>query len=77
IKALPLTALNSVLRSLMNEGATVSSNWIPNRYSACLVSDQFCCCAEDFQMAIRESSVTRIMVAENDPQIPQMTQIHL
>ena len=29
IKALPLTALNSVLRSLMNEGATVSSNWAP------------------------------------------------
>lgn len=29
IKALPLTALNSVLRSLMNEGATISSNWIP------------------------------------------------
>ena len=29
IKALPLTALNSTLRSLMNEGATVSSNWAP------------------------------------------------
>ena len=29
IKALPLTALNSVLRALMNEGATLSSNWIP------------------------------------------------
>jgi ABC-2 type transport system permease protein len=29
IKALPLTALNSVLRSLMNEGAALSSNWIP------------------------------------------------
>src|SRR5215203_4020078 len=29
IKALPLTALNNVLRSLMNEGATLSSNWIP------------------------------------------------
>ena len=27
IKALPLTALNSVLRALMNEGATLSSNW--------------------------------------------------
>ncbi len=27
IKALPLTALNSTLRSLMNEGSTVSSNW--------------------------------------------------
>ncbi|HET7112468.1 MAG TPA: ABC transporter permease [Pyrinomonadaceae bacterium] len=29
IKALPLTALNSALRSVMNEGATLSSNWIP------------------------------------------------
>lgn len=29
IKALPLTALNDVLRSLMNEGATLSSNWAP------------------------------------------------
>jgi ABC-2 type transport system permease protein len=29
IKALPLTALNNVLRSLMNEGASLSSNWIP------------------------------------------------
>jgi ABC-type multidrug transport system permease subunit len=29
IKALPLTALNSVLRAVMNEGATLSSNWIP------------------------------------------------
>ena len=29
IKALPLTALNSVLRSLMNEGAALSSNWAP------------------------------------------------
>src|SRR6185295_16547283 len=29
IKALPLTALNTVLRSVMNEGATLSSNWIP------------------------------------------------
>jgi len=29
IKALPLTALNSVLRSVMNEGAALSSNWIP------------------------------------------------
>ena len=29
IKALPLTALNSVLRALMNEGATLSSNWMP------------------------------------------------
>jgi ABC-2 type transport system permease protein len=29
IKALPLTALNNVLRALMNEGATLSSNWIP------------------------------------------------
>ena len=28
IKALPLTALNSVLRALMNEGATLSSNWM-------------------------------------------------
>src|SRR5215208_2149647 len=29
IKALPLTALNNVLRALMNEGATLSSNWAP------------------------------------------------
>jgi ABC-2 type transport system permease protein len=29
IKALPLTALNSVLRSVMNEGAALSSNWTP------------------------------------------------
>jgi len=29
IKALPLTALNNVLRALMNEGASLSSNWIP------------------------------------------------
>jgi ABC-2 type transport system permease protein len=29
IKALPLTALNSTLRSVMNEGAALSSNWIP------------------------------------------------
>ena len=29
IKALPLTALNSALRSVMNEGAALSSNWIP------------------------------------------------
>ena len=29
IQALPLTALNNVLRSLMNEGATLSSNLIP------------------------------------------------
>ncbi len=29
IKALPLTALNTVLRALMNEGASLSSNWLP------------------------------------------------
>jgi ABC-type multidrug transport system permease subunit len=29
IQALPLTALNNVLRSLMNEGASLSSNWLP------------------------------------------------
>jgi ABC-2 type transport system permease protein len=29
IKALPLTALNNALRSVMNEGATLTSNWIP------------------------------------------------
>ncbi len=29
IKALPLTALNNVLRAVMNEGAALSSNWIP------------------------------------------------
>jgi ABC-type multidrug transport system permease subunit len=28
IKALPLTALNSALRSLMNEGASLTSNWM-------------------------------------------------
>src|SRR5687767_15681378 len=29
IKALPLTALNSTLRSVMNEGAPLSASWIP------------------------------------------------
>lgn len=29
IKALPLTALNDLLRAVMNEGATLSSNWLP------------------------------------------------
>ena len=29
IKALPLTALNNLLRSVMNEGTALSSNWIP------------------------------------------------
>ena len=29
IQALPLTALNNVLRALMNEGASLPSNWIP------------------------------------------------
>jgi len=29
IQALPLTALNSALRSVMNEGAALTSNWIP------------------------------------------------
>ena len=29
IKALPLTALNDVLRAVMNEGASLSANWIP------------------------------------------------
>jgi ABC-type multidrug transport system permease subunit len=29
IKALPLTALNTALRSVMNEGAALSSLWIP------------------------------------------------
>lgn len=29
IKALPLTALNDVLRALMNDGASLSSNWLP------------------------------------------------
>ena len=29
IKALPLTALNTLLRAVMNEGASLSSNWIP------------------------------------------------
>ena len=29
IQALPLTALNNLLRALMNEGASLSSNWIP------------------------------------------------
>ena len=29
IQALPLTALNNSLRALMNEGASLSSNWIP------------------------------------------------
>jgi ABC-2 type transport system permease protein len=29
IKALPLTALNDLLRALMNEGAGLLSNWIP------------------------------------------------
>jgi ABC-2 type transport system permease protein len=29
IKALPLTALNNLLRAVMNEGAPLSANWIP------------------------------------------------
>jgi ABC-2 type transport system permease protein len=29
IKALPLTALNNVLRSVMNEGGALTSNWVP------------------------------------------------
>ncbi len=29
IKALPLTALNDILRAVMNEGAPLSANWIP------------------------------------------------
>jgi len=29
IKALPLTALNMVLRSVMNEGASIWANWLP------------------------------------------------
>jgi len=29
IKALPLTALNTVLRAVMNDGTSLSSNWIP------------------------------------------------
>lgn len=29
IKALPLTALNNLLRAVMNEGSALSSNWIP------------------------------------------------
>ena len=29
IQALPLTALNNLLRALMNEGASLSSNWLP------------------------------------------------
>jgi ABC-type multidrug transport system permease subunit len=29
IKALPLTALNTALRAVMNEGAPLSSNWLP------------------------------------------------
>jgi ABC-type multidrug transport system permease subunit len=29
IQALPLTALNNLLRALMNEGASLTSNWIP------------------------------------------------
>ncbi len=29
IQALPLTALNNMLRALMNEGASLSSNWAP------------------------------------------------
>jgi ABC-2 type transport system permease protein len=29
IQALPLTALNNTLRALMNEGASLTSNWIP------------------------------------------------
>ncbi|HKY43865.1 MAG TPA: ABC transporter permease, partial [Pyrinomonadaceae bacterium] len=29
IQALPLTAINNVLRAVMNEGAALSSNWTP------------------------------------------------
>ena len=40
IQALPLTALNNVLRALMNEGASLSSNWIPiaTLLAWCLIS---------------------------------------
>ena len=48
IKALPLTALNDVLRALMNEGASLCVQLDSDRCVACLVSDQFCGGTEDF-----------------------------
>jgi ABC-type multidrug transport system permease subunit len=40
IQALPLTALNNVLRAVMNEGAALTSNWLPITVMVvwCLVS---------------------------------------
>ena len=48
IKALPLTALNTLLRAVMNEGASLWANWIPCSDIACVAAYQLCCCAEDF-----------------------------
>jgi ABC-2 type transport system permease protein len=46
IKALPLTALNNVLRSIMNEGAALSSNWIP-------ISIMLAWCVVSFVIALK------------------------
>src|SRR5215218_1956834 len=46
IQALPLTALNNVLRALMNEGATLSSNWMP-------IAILLAWCVASFMVALR------------------------
>lgn len=46
IQALPLTALNNVLRSLMNEGASLSSNWLP-------ISIMLAWCVVSFVIALK------------------------
>jgi len=46
IQALPLTALNNVLRALMNEGASLSSNWMP-------IAILLAWCAVSFVVALR------------------------
>lgn len=46
IQALPLTALNNVLRSLMNEGASLTSNWLP-------ISIMLAWCVVSFVIALK------------------------
>jgi ABC-2 type transport system permease protein len=46
IKALPLTALNDALRALMNEGASLASNWVP-------ISVMLAWCVVSFVVALK------------------------
>jgi ABC-type multidrug transport system permease subunit len=46
IQALPLTAINNVLRAVMNEGAALSSNWIP-------IAVMFAWCVVSFVVALK------------------------